>query len=249
MGPLEHLNTALRAYGLRQTQPGRWRGPADRRVDASRRRLRITWPMVGGPEQALSFWSRPLSGSDGPETGDLAFDGDIRIEGPESEVRRWMNASARALVRWLVLPGGSALRLRPDHLILLRPRWRPALFESLELLTHPRWNAAPDPARDPDPRVRALAALHLTRSGDEAALARVLEDGALPNWIRLEAAFALFRKGRDRGDHRLTLTTARRIEELRHGRHQAVGRLSLVEGTGNLGLPLEVDDLDGHSDN
>jgi len=248
VGALEHLNQALQPLGLVPRGRARWRGPDGRRVDASRRRLVIVWPLAGGPN-GLSFWARPASGARGPETGDLAFDGEVHIAGPEAEVRRWMNASARAVVRWLLLPGMGALRLRSDHLILLRRRWRPELFQTLELLTHPRWNSAPDPARDPDPRVRALTALHLTRHGPPESMETVLEDPALPDWIRLEAAFGLFRAGRERGDQALILRMARRIPELSSGRRAVQGRLSVVEATGDLGLVDPDDDSDGQSNN
>ncbi len=248
MGALKHLDHALRPLGLVSQGPGRWQGPDGRRVDASRRRLLILWPLAAGPSRCLSFWAQPPVRRVGPETGDLAFDGDVRTEGPEAEVRRWMNASARAAVRWLLFPGPGALRLRAERLILIRRRWRPELFQTLELLTHPRWNTAPDPARDPDPRVRALAALHLTRHGESEALEPLLADEALPDWIRLEAAFALFRVARARGDRPRVLRLARRISELASDRRRARGQLSLAEGAGDLGLALTGDDSGGQPD-
>lgn len=131
----------------------------------------------------------------GIPTGDLAFDGRFSTRGPEAAVRSWLGASARRTVETL-LHGGLLLRVTSERLALVRPkRWRPALFRTLELLSHPDWNVASDPSRDADPRVRALAALHVIRARGTAGerLEELATSSILPRWVRQEAAMTLFR--------------------------------------------------------
>jgi len=209
--------------------------------------------MVAAPPRAGPLrlcW--PRRGRDGPSigTGDLRFDGAVRVEGAAWRASAWLAADLRAAIHALTRVGPGRLEIDRGQLRLcVRPHDGAALPSDSRLT---EWAARSarglrgllDVAQlDPDPRARALAARRLIerlRRRDGASVRAshraLLESRGLPDWIQLEAFLRLWRAcPRERGRW-VELALRRRRSSLARVATQAVlwSEVSLV-------VPIRLD--------
>ncbi|MGF1510020.1 MAG: hypothetical protein ACFB9M_11020 [Myxococcota bacterium] len=210
-------------------------------------RFAIRWWVDQGPSSPLTFWHRPSArrGAQPSLTGDLAFDGELRVAGSLSGIRLWLRPARRAMLRALQAYA-DVIRVHPSRVFVVSRQ--PAVLPRLETLGRSGWG--PGELHESDPRVRALWSLERIRmladgDGPEQVVS-IMENPELPDWVRLEAALQLHAEGRV--GRRLRSRAALWIREFTE---QCRGMVSLVEGSfhsGHLGL-TESDDLEKSSDN
>jgi hypothetical protein len=193
------LRDALRALGFEPTSPRGLRHPLGHRVRWVGERAVMVATVRGGPPSRLTLWTRASRPSvvRSELTGDLAFDGELQVQGSVSAVRTWLRPARRRWLRWLVRPH-EVWRVGPGStLAALDPEqgWPKA---AATLLAVGHWGS-PDrgtlPQLEPDPRVRALLALELLSASRPSVprLVEIMDELQLPAWIRLEAALVLHR--------------------------------------------------------